>query len=78
MPDNITKFIESLDEKTRSLLKKKLCELQENSYKMAGVKKMKGMENAYRLKIGKIRIIYTIHKDNSSEIIDIDYRGNIY
>lgn len=45
---------------------------------MKGVKKMQGRDdNIYRLRIGKIRIVYKI-ADADVEIIDIDYRGNIY
>lgn len=78
MPDTVTKFIESLDEKTRARLKKKLIELKQNPYTVSDVKKMNGMNHTYRLRIGRIRIIYTIDAWNAVEVIDIDYRGNIY
>lgn len=78
MPDTVTKFIESLDEKTRARLKKKLIELKKNPYAVSGVKKMNGMDHTYRLRVGKIRIIYAIDARNAVEVIDIDYRGNIY
>jgi len=78
MPDKVMKFIESLDDKTRARLKKKLAELKQNPYTVSGVKKMNGTDHTYRLRIGKIRIIYTIDIRNVIEIVDIDYRGNIY
>lgn len=78
MPDGIVKFIESLDEKTRIALKKKLTLLQNNPYSVSGVIKMKGLDRTYRLRMGAIRIIYTITSSKKIEIIDIDYRGNIY
>ncbi|MBI4994907.1 type II toxin-antitoxin system RelE/ParE family toxin [Candidatus Peregrinibacteria bacterium] len=79
MPDKITKFIESLDKKTKAKLKEKLIALKQNPFGMKGVKKIQGVdENMYRLRIGKIRVIYRVHDDKLVEIIDIDYRGNIY
>ncbi len=78
MPDKITKFIASLDNKTRARLKAKLLELKTNPFAAKNVKKLQGRgENAYRFRMGKIRIVYrVIGKD--VEIIDMDYRGNIY
>lgn len=78
MPDKITKFINALNAKTRRQLREKLLALKQSPFSMKGVKKMQGWdENAYRLRMGKIRVIYRIiNKD--IEIIDIDYRGNIY
>lgn len=78
MPDKITKFIEALNEKIRRQLKAKLLGLKQSPFNAKGVKKLQGWgENAYRLRMGKIRIIYRITA-NDIEIIDIDYRGNIY
>lgn len=78
MSDKIAKFIQGLNAKTRQQLKLKMSQLRENPFAMTGVKKMRteGVTH-YRLRIGKIRIIYTI-TSNGVEIIDIDYRGNIY
>lgn len=78
MPDKVRKFINSLDAKTRERLKQKLIYLKQNPFAMPGVKKLKdwGM-TAYRLRLGNIRIIYTI-VNGDVEIIDIDYRGNAY
>lgn len=78
MPDKISKFIDSLDNKTRARLKEKLKQLRLNPFAMPGVKKLTNCGTvAYRLRLGKIRIIYVVEKENI-EIIDIDYRGNIY
>lgn len=77
MPDKITKFINSLNEKIRKQLKTKLEDLKKSPFTMKGVKKMEGTDGIYRLRMGKIRIVYKIAK-NGIEIIDIDYRGNIY
>ena len=78
MSDKITKFINSLDKKMRLRLKEKLLEVKQNPFFGNDIKKLQGIgENLYRLRIGKIRVIYKILQ-NDIEIIDIDYRGNIY
>lgn len=78
MPDKISKFIDSLDSKMRVRLKKKLNELKQNPFAMPGVKKLVNCgRSTYRLRLGKIRIIFVVN-NGSIEIIDIDFRGNIY
>ncbi|MEK7085776.1 MAG: type II toxin-antitoxin system RelE/ParE family toxin [Patescibacteria group bacterium] len=78
MTDKVSKFIDSLDAKIKERLKQKLIRLRQNPFAMTGVKKLVNWGKAtYRLRIGKIRIIYTVI-DGNIEIIDIDYRGNIY
>ncbi|MDO8490168.1 MAG: type II toxin-antitoxin system RelE/ParE family toxin [bacterium] len=78
MADKIAKFIASLDPRIRQALKDKLLALQANPHVAKDVIKMRGLSGMYRLRMGKIRIIFTIKKSSEVEIIDIDYRGNIY
>ena len=41
--------------------------------------KMSGYDYTYRIRIGKVRIIYKIDfKKKVIEILDADYRGRIY
>jgi mRNA-degrading endonuclease RelE of RelBE toxin-antitoxin system len=78
MTDKISKFINSLDKKTRIKLKQRLVELSKNPYSGSDTKKLKGFDDKiFRLRMRKIRIIYKII-DKDILIIDIDYRGNIY
>lgn len=59
-------------------MKKKLELLKRDPFRMKDVKKLKGLgEDTYRLRVGKIRIIYRI-VNNGVEVVDVDYRGNIY
>lgn len=78
MADKIAKFIASLSPKIRQALKDKLLALCTDPYATRNVIKMNGVSETYRLRIGKIRIVYIIKKDSTVEIIDIDYRGDIY
>ncbi len=78
MSDRIKKFLDSLDAKTREKIKEYLLEIKKNPFLEGGdIKKLKKHKNCYRLRIGKIRIVYEVTKEDI-EIIDIDYRGNIY
>jgi mRNA-degrading endonuclease RelE of RelBE toxin-antitoxin system len=79
MPDKIAKFITSLDQKTKGRLKERLLKLKQNPFQnRQDIKKLSVREsNVYRLRMGKIRIIFKVI-ENEVDIIDIDYRGNIY
>lgn len=77
MVDKIQKFFNKLDKKTLKKIKLKLLEIQKDPFHSTNIKKIKGKDNTYRVRIGKIRIIYVVI-DNNIDIIDIDYRGSIY
>lgn len=79
MTDKNKKFIDSLDEKTRQRLKARMVSLLKNPFqKNQDIKKLKNWgANVYRLRMGKIRIIFQI-TNHKIKILAIDYRGNIY
>lgn len=78
MTDKIQKFINSLDQKRRLQLKQKLLDLKQNPFHAPHIKKLKGEFNGcWRLRLGDIRVIYRVDT-GQVEIVDIDYRGNIY
>lgn len=78
MTEKIQKFLSKLDVKTHQLLRTKILQLKKDPQAMKDCKKLKGYSlPTFRLRIGKIRIIYRIF-EGDVEIIDIDYRGNIY
>lgn len=78
MTDKLDKFIKALNPKLRKRLRTRLVELQCSPFKGKDIKKLRGFsDTTFRLRLGKIRIIYKVI-DKNVEIIDIDYRGNIY
>ncbi len=78
MSDRVTKFIESLDKKTRRRLREKLEAIKADPYGMRDVKKLTEWGAlVYRLRVGTIRIIYRLHNGHV-EILDIDHRGHIH
>lgn len=76
----VMKFLDKLDEKIYQRIRLKLLLLQKNPFDTSlDVKKMKNLENTYRLRIGKIRILYKIYKDKILIFVfNIGYRGNVY
>lgn len=68
-------YLESLEFKTRNRIVKGIDRLPSNG----DIKKMKGkkVNNIFRLRVGKYRIIYQAEKEQI-KIIDIDTRGDIY
>jgi|WetSurMetagenome_2_1015567.scaffolds.fasta_scaffold558225_2 mRNA interferase RelE/StbE len=79
MTDRVQKFIKSLDAKTREELKRRLAELMSDPYRQGqDIKKLKGWgKDVFRLRIGKIRIVYRI-AGKQVTILAVDYRGNVY
>lgn len=79
MTDKIKKFFDSQDAKTKARLRQKLEEVKKNPFAGKNIKKMVGYgKNVFRLRVGDIRVVYLVKGAGSVEILDIDYRGNIY
>lgn len=74
------KFIRSRDKNERIVIDNKLEILSEDPYgDELDIKKLKGYENRYRLRIGKYRIIYEIYDEKLIIILaDGGSRGGIY
>lgn len=81
------KFFEKLDEKTKVKIKERINFLRNQitefgiiPIKSLDIKSLKGQWEPYkRLRIGKIRIIFIIDKENDVlSIYDIDNRGDVY
>lgn len=84
---NAIKFLESLDEKTREKIRQKLKILVYSVDDQAiipfndlDIKKMKGnWEGFYRLRIGTIRVIFTVDLTSGNiEVYRIGFRGDVY
>ncbi|MCL1986365.1 MAG: type II toxin-antitoxin system RelE/ParE family toxin [Firmicutes bacterium] len=64
-------FLQTKDDKTFNRIKFAIDKLPNGD-----VRKMKGFTNKYRLRVGDIRIIFTV--DNAICIEKIDNRGQVY
>lgn len=75
------KKLEKFPKGIRKRIEELILTLKENPlpYLRFDLVKMEGYENTYRIRIGKVRIIYRIDfKNKIVEIVDSDYRGRIY
>ncbi len=74
--DKISKVLKKLSQKEIKLVKNILTKLKINSLKGIKVQKLKGHENIFRIKKGKIRIIYKKNKEDKVFILTIERRSD--
>jgi mRNA interferase RelE/StbE len=75
------KFLSSLDKSRKEKILKALFVLETNPipFKEFDLKKLKGERDTYRIRIGKIRIVYQIFFKNNKIVVHlIDYREKVY
>lgn len=74
------KFIEKCDQNTKKRIKEAVKRILQSPYVSKNIKKLKDkFPHLYRYRIGNIRIIYQIQKEEEIVfIVTIDYRGNVY
>ena len=66
------KYLSGCGKKTKKRLKEAI-----HSLPLGDVKKLKGYENYYRLRVGELRVLYTLEDENII-ITDILPRGEVY
>ncbi len=79
--DKVIKNLEKFPKIHRKRIEELILTLKENPlpYLKFDLVKIKGYEDTYRIRIGKVRIIYKIDfKNKVIQILDADYRGRIY
>lgn len=70
--------LEKLDTQIRERVAEKLRELEETPFPR-GCRKLKGEVDAYRLRVGKIRILYKIlWGEKAIVVFKIEYREKVY
>jgi mRNA-degrading endonuclease RelE of RelBE toxin-antitoxin system len=73
--NKLDKFLYKLDKKTRAIIGRAVVLIVSGDFLTFDVKKLKGSSNIYRVRIGKIRIIFEQTK-NGNKIRDITYRDD--
>ncbi|OQY55339.1 MAG: type II toxin-antitoxin system RelE/ParE family toxin [Candidatus Parabeggiatoa sp. nov. 2] len=70
--------LNKLDRNIQARLRPKILALAENP-RPHGVKKLRGYENTYRIRVGDYRIVYEIH-DNVLWIliVEVGHRSDVY
>lgn len=66
------KYINSCDKTTKQKIKESIEKLP-----LGDVKKLKGFESEYRLRVGNLRVLFSLENDIIT-INDIDSRGQVY
>ncbi len=75
------KFLKSRNSSTKSIIGEKLELLKINPYAhpLLDIKKLKGVENVFRLRVGTIRIIYQLEEQELLIlVISAGGRGDVY
>jgi len=73
------KFLKKIDSVKREKIKLKLKLLVDFPDRNLDIIKIIGEDDTYRVRIGKIRVLFVIsQKGEELIIVDIDFRGNIY
>ncbi len=78
--DKIEKFLRKLTRKQRSLLKSSIFpKILNLELKNLDVKPLKGYKGFYRMRVGKLRVIFYKNEPlKNGVLIAIDYRENVY
>ena len=71
----IDKFLSKLDAERRGKILAVLLQIQSGNFENLDIKKLKGEEPLYRVRVGKCRIKFETTKKGVS-IIDIDFRND--
>ena len=76
--NKLDKFLSKLDKKARFVVEEEMSRIVSNQLSGLDLKKLKDGQNLYRVRVGRIRIIFERTK-SANLIKDISYRdGNTY
>lgn len=73
--NKLDKFLFKLDKKTRGIIKKVIILILSGNLSTFDIKKLKGSQNRYRVRVGRIRIVFD-QTDNGNKIQDVSCRDN--
>lgn len=73
--DRIAKALKRLSESEKKIVEVALSAIKNNNFSGLDIKKLKGYENIFRARKGKIRIIYRLTQENDIMILTIERRS---
>ncbi len=71
--NKLDKFLSKIDKKTRIILEEIILLIVAGEISMLDLKKLRGMNNIYRVRVGKIRVIFE-HTKTGNKIRSISNR----
>jgi len=75
--DKTTKFIRRLSPKERARVTEQITKLLQGETAGLQIKKLTGHTRVYRLRVGRVRIIFMIgNTENDIEIVQVDFRDD--
>ena len=74
--DRISKFLNKLNQKERSVIKDILEKIKKGEIANLDVKKLKGASSCFRARKGEIRIIYRIDENREVILISIERKND--
>lgn len=74
--DKISKALKKFTEKERNQIKQILQKINSGDFKNLDIKKLKGRDDIFRVRYGKIRIIYRVDADKNIFILMIERRND--
>lgn len=74
--DKITKALKKLTTKEKEIIKTILNKIESCNFTNLDIKKLKNRQDIYRVRQGKIRIIYQIDNNKKISILTLERRNN--
>lgn len=74
--DKIAKALEKFNTDERNKIKAILLKINSGVFTGLDIKKLKGHDNIFRVRKGKIRIIYRINQNNNIYILTVERRSD--
>jgi mRNA-degrading endonuclease RelE of RelBE toxin-antitoxin system len=74
--DLIQKFLKRLDAKRQASVRPVLDKIYTRDFAGLDIKKLKGYQNTFRVRKGKLRILFSIENDDSIKMISIEFRND--
>ena len=79
LEDKAVKSLKQISQPYKGDILKRLNELQHFSERLAGVKKLRGYKNGYRLRVGNYRVLFVLENDKKEiRIYTLGHRKDVY
>ena len=73
--NKIDKFLLRLDKKSRLIIEEIIILIISNNFDLLDIKKLKGKRNVFRVRVGRIRVVFE-RVENTNNILNISFRDD--